>query len=156
MKKIIGGKKYDTDTAKRVGSFESGYIGDFEWRNETLYQKATSGCEFFLAGEGGAKTRWASRTIDGFSSGEGILPLTLDEAREWAEEHLTQAEVEELFQIPKEEDVASGKKIQSFSIAPKTINGLRYLAQNLGISRSEIIDQLVAKAVETAGVPKEA
>lgn len=153
MKKIIGGKKYDTDTAKRVGSFESGYIGDFEWRHEELYLKATS--EFFLAGEGGAKTRWASRTIDGYSSGEGILPLTLDEAREWAEEHLTQAEVEELFQIPKEE-VDSGKKIQSFSIAPKTINGLRYLAQNLGISRSEIIDQLVAKAVETAGVPKEA
>lgn len=154
MKKIIGGKKYDTDTAKRVGSFESGYIGDFEWRKEQLYLKATG--EFFLAGKGGAKTRWASRTIDGYSSGEGILPLTLDEAREWAEEHLTQAEVEELFQIPKEEDVASGKKIQSFSIAPKTINGLRYLAQNLGISRSEIIDQLVAKAVETAGVPKEA
>lgn len=152
MKKIIGGKKYDTDTAKRVGSFESGYIGDFEWRNEKLYQKATG--EFFLAGEGGAKTRWASRTIDGYSSGEGILPLTLDEAREWAGKHLTQAEVEELFQIPKEEG-DSGKKIQSFSIAPKTINGLRYLAQNLGISRSEIIDQLVAKAVETAGVPKE-
>lgn len=154
MKKIIGGKKYDTDTAKRVGSFESGYIGDFGWRNETLYLKATG--EFFLAGEGGAKTRWASRAIDGFSSGEGILPLTLDEAREWAEEHLTQAEVDELFQIPKEEGVDSGKKIQSFSISPKTINGLRYLAQNLGISRSEIIDQLVANAVETAGVPKEA
>lgn len=154
MKKIIGGKKYDTDTAKRIGTFEEGYIGDFEWRNETLYQKSTG--EFFLAGKGGARTRWSTRTIDGYASGDGILPLTLDEAREWAEEHLTQAEVEELFQIPKEEDVASGKKIQSFSIAPKTINGLRYLAQNLGISRSEIIDQLVAKAVETAGVPKEA
>ena len=153
MKKIIGGKKYDTTTAKLVGTYDTGYIGDFELRYEELYQKATG--EFFLAGEGGAKTRWASRTIDGFSSGEGILPLTLDEAREWAEEHLPQAEVEELFQIPKEE-VASGKKIQSFSIAPKTINSLRYLAQNLGISRSEIIDQLVAKAVETAGVPKEA
>lgn len=154
MKKIIGGKKYDTTTAKLVGTYDTGYIGDFYRRYEKLYLKATG--EFFLAGEGGAKTRWASRTIDGYSSGEGILPLTLDEAREWAEEHLTQAEVEELFQIPKEEDVDSGKKIQSFSIAPKTINGLRYLAQNLGISRSEIIDQLVAKAVETAGVPKEA
>lgn len=153
MKKIIGGKKYDTTTAKLVGAYETGYIGDFEWRDEELYLKATG--EFFLAGKGGARTRWASRAIDGYSSGDGILPLTLDEAREWAEEHLTQAEVEELFQIPKEE-VDSGKKIQSFSIAPKTINGLRYLAQNLGISRSEIIDQLVAKAVETAGVPKEA
>lgn len=153
MKKIIGGRRYDTTTAKLVGTYETGYIGDFDWRKEQLYQKATG--EFFLAGEGGAKTRWASRAIDGFSSGEGILPLTLGEARVWAEERLTQAEVEELFQIPKE-DVDSGKKIQSFSISPKTINGLRYLAQNLGISRSEIIDQLVAKAVETAGVPKEA
>lgn len=152
MKKIIGGKKYDTTTAKLVGTYDTGYIGDFEWRNEKLYLKATG--EFFLAGEGGAKTRWASRTIDGFSSGDGILPLTLDEAREWAEEHLSVKEVENLFRIPS--DAETGKKIQSFSIAPKTINGLRYLAQNLGISRSEIIDQLVAKAVETAGVPKEA
>lgn len=153
MKKIIGGRRYDTATAKLVGEYETGYIGDFDWVAEKLYLKATG--EFFLAGEGGAKTRWASRTIDGYSSGEGILPLTLDEAREWAEEHLTQAEVEELFQIPKK-DVDLGKMIRSFSISPKTINGLRYLAQNLGISRSEIIDQLVAKAVETAGVPKEA
>lgn len=152
MKKIIGGKKYDTTTAKLVGTYDTGYIGDFEWRNEKLYLKATG--EFFLAGEGGAKTRWASRTIDGFFSGGGILPLTFDEAREWAEEHLSVKDVENLFRIPS--DAETGKKIQSFSIAPKTINGLRYLAQNLGISRSEIIDQLVAKAVETAGVPKEA
>lgn len=143
MRKIIGGKKYDTDTAKRVGSFESGYIGDFEWRHEELYLKATG--EFFLAGEGGAKTRWASRTIDGYSSGEGILPLTLDEAREWAEEHLTQAEVEELFAIP---DEGTGKQIQSYSLSQKAIAGLTKLAQTFQTSRSDIIEKLVSKALK--------
>ena len=146
MKKIIGGKKYDTTTAKLVGTYDTGYIGDFGWRYEELYLKATG--EFFLAfGEGGAKTRWASRTIDRYSSGEGILPLTLDEARKWAEEHRTQAEVEELFQIPKEE-VDSGKKTQSFSLSQTAIAGLKRLAQTCQTSRSDIIEQLVSKALK--------
>ena len=143
MKKIIGGRRYDTATAKLVGEYETGYIGDFDWVAEKLYLKATG--EFFLAGEGGAKTRWASRTIDGFSSGEGILPLTFDEAREWAEEHLTQAEVEELFAIP---DEGTGKQIQSYSLSQKAIAGLTKLAQTFQTSRSDIIEQLVSKALE--------
>jgi hypothetical protein len=143
MKKIIGGKRYDTDTAKLVGTYETGYIGDFDWRKEQLYLKATG--EFFLAGGGGAKTRWASRTIDGYSSGEGILPLTFEEAREWAEEHLTQAEVEELFAIP---DEGTGKQIQSYSLSQKAIAGLTKLAQTFQTSRSDIIEQLVSKALK--------
>lgn len=145
MKKIIGGKRYDTTTAKLVGTYDTGYIGGFYRRYEKLYLKATG--EFFLAWGGGAKTQRASRTIDGYLSGEGILPLTLDEARKWAEEHLTQAEVEELFQIPKEE-VDSGKKIQSFSLSQTAIAGLKRLAQTCQTSRSDIIEQLVSKALK--------
>lgn len=144
MKKIINGRRYDTDTAKLVGSFESGYIGDFDWKEEKLYQKTTG--EFFLAGEGGARTRWSRRTIDGYSSGEGILPLTLDEAREWAEEHLSVKEVENLFRIPS--DAETGKKIQSFSLSPSAIAGLNLLAQTCRTSRSDIIEQLVDKALK--------
>lgn len=147
MKKIINGRRYDTDTAKLVGSFESGYIGDFDWKEEKLYQKTTG--EFFLAGRGGAKTRWASRTIDGFSSGDGILPLTFEEAREWAEAHLSTDEVEKLFSIPSDE--ATGKKIQSFSLSPATIAGLTQLAQACQTSRSDIIDQLVGRALRGNG-----
>jgi len=144
MKKIINGRRYDTDTAKLVGSFESGYIGDFDWMDEKLYQKATG--EFFLAGEGGARTHWSRRTIDGYSGGSGILPLTLDEAREWAEAHLPAEKVEELFQIPAEKN--AGRKIQTFSLSGKTIAGLTILSQTYRESRSAIIDQLVAKAIE--------
>lgn len=144
MKKIIGGRRYDTATAKLVGEYETGYIGDFDWVNEKLYQKATG--EFFLAGKGGARTRWSTRTIDGYASGDGILPLTLGEAREWAEEHLPVDEVEKLFQIPLKKE--SGKKIQSFSLSPAAIAGLKRLAQTCQTSRSDIIEQLVSKALK--------
>lgn len=144
MKKIIGGRRYDTATAKLVGEYEAGYIGDFDWLSEQLYQKATG--EFFLAGKGGARTRWSTRTIDGYASGDGILPLTLGEAREWAEEHLPVDEVEKLFQIPLKKE--SGKKIQSFSLSPAAIAGLKRLAQTYRTSRSDIIEQLVSKALK--------
>lgn len=144
MRKIINGRRYDTATAKLVGTYETGYIGDFDWRNEKLYMKSTG--EFFLAGKGGARTRWASRTIDGFSSGDGILPLTLEEAREWAEEHLSVKEVENLFRIPS--DAETGKKIQTFSLSQTAIAGLKRLAQTCQTSRSNIIEQLVSKALK--------
>lgn len=144
MKKIIGGRRYNTATAKLVGEYETGYIGDFDWVNEKLYQKATG--EFFLAGKGGARTRWSTRTIDGYASGEGLLPLTLGEAREWAEEHLPVDVVEELFQLPQEKE--SGKKIQSFSLSPVAIAGLKRLAQTYRTSRSDIIEQLVENALK--------
>lgn len=144
MKKIIRGRRYDTATAKLVGEYETGYIGDFDWVNEKLYQKATG--EFFLAGKGGARTRWSTRTIDGYASGDGILPLTLEEAREWAEEHLSVKEVENLFRIPS--DAETGKKIQTFSLSQTAIAGLKRLAQTCQTSRSDIIEQLVSKALK--------
>lgn len=144
MKKIIGGRRYDTATAKLVGEYETGYIGDFDWVAEKLYLKATG--EFFLAGKGGARTRWSTRTIDGYASGEGLLPLTLGEAREWAEEHLPVKEVENLFRIPS--DAETGKKIQTFSLSQTAIAGLKRLAQTCQTSRSDIIEQLVSKALK--------
>lgn len=144
MKKIIGGRRYDTATAKLVGEYETGYIGDFDWVAEKLYLKATG--EFFLAGKGGARTRWSTRTIDGYASGDGILPLTLGEAREWAEEHLSVKEEENLFRIPS--DAETGKKIQTFSLSQTAIAGLKRLAQTCQTSRSDIIEQLVSKALK--------
>lgn len=46
MKKIIAGKMYNTETAKRVAKYESTYgITDFHWFREVLYKKKTN--EFF-------------------------------------------------------------------------------------------------------------
>ena len=97
MKKIINGKKYDTDTAKEVGYDNNGSLcSDFSYIEETLYKKKTG--EFFLCGKGGAVTKYAECKPGEFSrSGEAIVPLKEDEAKKWAEDHLTVEEYEKIF-----------------------------------------------------------
>ena len=97
MKKIINGKKYDTDTAKEVGYWNNGLLySDFCYIEETLYKKKTG--EFFLYGIGGVMTKYAERTSGGFSStGKAIIPLTEDKAKKWAEDYLTVEEYEGIF-----------------------------------------------------------
>ena len=97
MKKIINGKKYDTDTAREVGYDNNGLLySDFFYIEETLYKKKTG--EFFLRGRGGAATKYAECKPGKFSgSGKAIVPLTEDEAKKWAEDHLTVEEYEGIF-----------------------------------------------------------
>lgn len=88
MKRIINGKLYDTETAKEVGSWWNGLSGrDFGNCSETLYQKKTG--EFFLYGEGGAASRYAERCGDGWCGGSKIIPLTVNKAKQWAEENMS-------------------------------------------------------------------
>lgn len=97
MKKIINGKKYDTDTASCVGSWDNGYgYSEFGYFSEALYRKKTG--EFFLHGKGGAASKYAkSCGENSWSGGEEILPLTEDEAKKWAEGHLEADEYEQIF-----------------------------------------------------------
>ena len=56
MNKVIRGKRYNTETAKLVGTWEANEPenSDF-WEKEELYQKRSG--EFFLIGQGGAQTQ---------------------------------------------------------------------------------------------------
>lgn len=84
MKKIINGKLYDTSTAKVIVT-DCGYnVRSFDYYEEELYRKRTG--EFFLHGVGGPLTRYAEPVGNfGSRSGERIIPLTDDEAREYLE-----------------------------------------------------------------------
>jgi hypothetical protein len=96
MKKIINGKKYDTDTAELVGEWDNGhYYTDFSWCSEALYRKRTG--EFFLHGKGGARSRWCEWVGNCVCDGEGIIPLNITMAKEWAENNLSADEYEEIF-----------------------------------------------------------
>lgn len=96
MKKIIGGKLYNTETAKKLGFWNNGRsCCDFSYMEEALYQKKTG--EFFLYGYGGALTGYAKRTGDSRGEGEKITPLSVDEAKEWAEDHLDADEYLDIF-----------------------------------------------------------
>lgn len=142
MKKVIDGKRYDTDTAQVCGECSYGYPGDFNHVSETLYMKRTG--EFFLYGEGGPRSKYAeSVSMNEWTGGERITPLTEDEAKAWAEENLTGEEYEEIFTVEEPED---GKKIQSFSLSGKTIQKLTCLSRKHKVSRSSIIEELVKKA----------
>jgi hypothetical protein len=86
MRKVIGGVRYDTDTAVEVESWSHGYPGDFNRCEETLYR--TKSGRYFVCGEGGANTRW--RTVisqNTWCGGEGIEAKTPEEALEWLECH---------------------------------------------------------------------
>ena len=96
MKKIINGRKYDTETAKEVAYWNNGYPhSNFSHCEETLYLKKTG--EFFLYGEGGALTEYSRDTWSGSCGGSKIIPMTEEDAKEWAMEHLECDEYEALF-----------------------------------------------------------
>lgn len=87
MKKIINGKLYNTETARKVGGWDNNITDNLYWTSETLYQKQRG--EFFLHGEGGPGSKYAEPSGQGnWSSGEKIIPLSYDAAQAWAEEHL--------------------------------------------------------------------
>lgn len=103
MKRVIKGKLYNTKTAARVGAWDNGYYtNDFNYCSEDLYQKKTG--EFFLHGEGGALSIYASHEGNMSGYGECIIPMTYDEAAQWAEHHLTGDEYEEIFGEVSEDD----------------------------------------------------
>lgn len=87
MKKVIRGKIYSTETAKLVGSWDNGLPrDDFNHLEEALYKKKTG--EFFLYGNGGARTWCSIADGDGRIGGCKIAPFSDELAREWCEKHL--------------------------------------------------------------------
>lgn len=83
MKKIINGKLYDTETATLV-AYYSNYLSSVSpnWEKERLYKKRTG--EFFLQGAGGELTKYARQSVNGMRyEGVKIIPITLEEAKEW-------------------------------------------------------------------------
>lgn len=97
MKKIIDGHRYDSDTARFLGSYcAPGNWRDFRHYEEELY--ITRAGLYFLHGEGGPMTRYAVQVeSSGWTGGEKIIPLSESAAKEWAEEHLDGDEYEKIF-----------------------------------------------------------
>ena len=145
MKKIIDGKKYDTETARFLGSYEYSYRSQFEWYREDLYQKKTG--EFFIYGEGHAASKYAvseGRNC-GWSGGEKIIPMSADSAREWAEKYLEAEEYEKIFGEVVEDD---SKRAVNLYLPTALVERLRRQATEQGVSLSDYI----AARLETGDV----
>lgn len=139
MKKIINGRRYDTDSAREIGSASSGIGTDLQYWEETLYRKQTG--EFFIHGQGGPASRYAEAVgTNQWSSGKRIMPVTLQEAQKWAENYLDADEYEKVFGSIEN---ASEKRTVNFSLTEATIERISRTAADIGISKSEVIERLV-------------
>jgi hypothetical protein len=86
MKRVIAGKTYNTATATEIASDSFGHGGDFRRWEETLYKSPRG--RYFVAGSGGAMTRYARSCGDNTRcGGEGMYILSEDDALGWCEEH---------------------------------------------------------------------
>lgn len=140
MKKIINGKVYDTDKAKELGAYSNGGgWRDFNHFEETLYQKRTG--EFFLFGEGGPMTRYAeAEGQNSWSGGRRIMPMSYDEAKQWAEENLDADEYEEIFGAI---DESGAKMTVTLSVDSGKWEVAKREAAKRGIGISEYIESLL-------------
>ena len=139
MKKIINGKLYDTTTAQLVGSWDNNMGGTFDHAAESLYRKRTG--EFFLHGKGGARSRYATQCGYGsWGSGEAIIPLTWDSARQWAEEHLDADEYQAAFGQIAEDD---SRTVVTLSLSVSSLEKAKRAASQKGMSLSAYIESLL-------------
>lgn len=102
MKKVIEGKLYNTETAEELASWHNGCsYNDFNYCREVLYR--TKKGNYFIYGEGGAMSKYSrfcgNNSWDG---GDDIVPLTIEEAKEWAETHCSADNYCEIFGKPEE------------------------------------------------------
>ena len=134
MKKVIDGALYNTETAKPLGFIEpEGQDKKYTYYyKETLYR--TKSGKYFIHGEGRKydpsplANRW----------GEKIIPLTLDEAMDWAQKNLTGEEYIMAFGEP--EEASDTKSPLNISVSAEFKAMLTKMREETGKSISQIIE----------------
>ena len=129
MQKIIRGRKYDTETARKVGcKTEQAQYGDVDY---VLYRKRTG--EYFVHAE-----------YDPYDDGcpDYIKPLTNDEANEWAQENLDVDVYEREFGEVSEDD---GNVATTLNLPRKSYDKLKKLALDSSTPVSKYMTKLIDK-----------
>ena len=96
MKQIIGGKRYDTESAELLGRYDWEYGYNVGTR-ERLYR--TKSGEHFLHASGGSASQYAKTNSygHGVAPGHRIIPLGRKQAFRWAQVYLKPEETEQYF-----------------------------------------------------------
>lgn len=139
MKKIINNKVYDTKTAKEIAYANNGcFTTDYEFAEETLYRKKTG--EYFLHGCGQAMSKYCKIVGHSVVGSEKIIPLSFDEAKEWAEANLGAEEYEEIFGEIVEDESCT---IVNISLKKNIHEKAKRNAQKKSLNVSEYISALI-------------
>ena len=100
MKRIVDGKRYDTETAERVtwvGSRSGISRSDHTYWDAAIYR--TPRGRWFLAGDGGPASIFAKSVGNGTSGGSGIIPISDGEALRYLEDVEAMDALERFFAI---------------------------------------------------------
>lgn len=145
MKKIINGRRYDTDTARKAATaYPSNNWNprDFNYCREDLYCKQTG--EFFLHGEGGPMSKYAEECGQNqWTGGAKLIPLSFEAAQKWAEQYLTGDEYERIF---GEVDEAGERAPVTLKLNAAAVKKLALLAARDNIQKSEVVERLLEQA----------
>lgn len=143
MKKVINGKVYDTDTARKVGCFDYGLGDRISGWSETLYVKRTG--EYFLLGEGGPGSKYSVCTGVNESSGSTkIFPLSYNDACKWAEDNLDGDDYIAEFGTIAEDD--TNAKLTLYIPASTIERAKRKVAQD-GTTLSAYVESLITASL---------
>lgn len=142
MKKTINGKLYNTDTARLIGTYNSGVEDHLFGWYESLYAKRTG--EFFIYGEGGPASKYAVHTsFERTVGSEKIFPLSYDEARAWAEKYLSEDTYKAEFGVVQGDGTSVTIHI---SLPSASVDCARREAVKSGLAFSAYIDSLIRDA----------
>ena len=148
MKKIINGRMYDTDTARYVwGHVHQSDPGedpdDIYCFEEDLDCKRNT--ESFLHGIGGSGTPYA-RSVgnNNWAGGEKIVPLTYEEAKEWASKNMLDPSeyMREFGPVPEDS--------QRITIAISIPGHTAEKAKRLAAANGTTVSALIARMIENA------
>ena len=150
MKKVINGKRYDTTSATKLAEYENTIdVRNHNRFEETLYEKKTG--EYFLHGAGGAGSKYGVWFENSGSPGEKIMPLSLAEAKKWAEEYLDGDEYETIFgEVDESEEIAQSRQI-SILLPQRVFDSLKAKSASSRLSMAE----LSVRALREAGYGEE-
>ena len=138
MKKIINSKKYDTEKAKKIGTYWYLEPGNINHISETLYRKRTG--EFFLHCYGGANTKYAVCVMSNeWTGGETILPISYENAKTFASQKLPAEEYESIFGENDESEI-----IKSIRLSKSTSSKLDDIKARTGKNYGDIISDLLS------------
>ena len=149
MRKVINGRTYNTETSKRIGSWDNGIYGsDFRNCEEDLY-KNTKGA-YFLVGEGGPMSKYSVSHGNDTSGGRELIPMTATEAQEWAESHLDAEDYEAEFGVQEEatSDLTTRERV-NLTLDNEIVARLRKHSADTGIPMARTVDKAITAMLDT-------
>jgi hypothetical protein len=149
MRRVIGGKTYNSNTAEQLHKADMRHLGEQFWYQERLFR--TKDGDHFLIGIGGPLTRWNDEV--------GMVALNEAQTAYWLDKHRFSqpgwmADKRTVVEVMNEVEVeADGKAYIGFYADPEHKRKLAHAAELEAMSVSELLCLLVRAYNDTGKLP---